>query len=383
MSIEELNAIEESFKRICTTRFISPEEYATHFIKIMTIGYSMVKKLEKLSYERDKQISDEDVTTITMLNRWFTTLYDFFMYCGHKFPEPLVPEAHVLDNLIIHLQSWTLTQIKLIVEDARGARRDEPISTYVKKAETSVYDIIRDIRRIDNFVKSITGLSCVNIEEITKKSEKLSFSDLYEILATCIRRILDVFSLASNPDMTKVDDKIYVYEPDRWILRLCKTFINLAKKLLDKNIVEKIDYIYTICLIYKDRALIKIKYFYVYVTKSADKYLVLITRISSDVLKTILNIANRTNINVHSYGDDFVILSGKPEEIFKAFVFILPFLLSIDKRLDEIRKEIYTSWLNLFKVSEIREVERKYTHPYERESEFILRAIAKLSLSTF
>lgn len=47
MSIEELNAIEESFKRICTTRFISPEEYTAHFIKIMTIGYSMVKKIRK------------------------------------------------------------------------------------------------------------------------------------------------------------------------------------------------------------------------------------------------------------------------------------------------------------------------------------------------
>jgi hypothetical protein len=384
MSIEELKAISESFVRKCTTSIISPEEYATYFTKLMTIGYSIEKKLVKLSKEYDKQVSDEDVTTITMLNHWFTTLYDFFMYCGHKFPEPFIPEAHVLDNLIIHLQTWTLTQIKFIVEDARGARRDEPIFLYITKAGTSVYDIIKDLKRVNNFIKSITGLGCVSLEEIEKNPEKLSFSDLYEMLASCIRRILDTFALVSNPDMTKVDDKIYVYNPDIWIFRLCKTFINFAKKLLDKDIVKRIDYTYTVCLIYKDRALIKIKYIYVYISKIADEYFIIITPISKDVLKTILNVADRANINVHGYGDDYIILSGKkPEDVLKASVFVLPFLLSINERLQEVEKEIYTSWLNLFKISEIREIERKYTHPYEREAELILKAIAKLSLSTF
>jgi hypothetical protein len=379
MYIDKLEEIRASFIKKCTAptvttirglTFLTLAEYYTFLSKLLAIGYSLLNELENLSADKEGKISDKDLTIINALNHLFYTIHDFFGYCGHRFDE-----AHAVDHFAQLMYMEALPLIKTVVENAKDvARRNEAVSTYARKAGVSMDDIATNIRRIGNYVSGIAKLECLTYE-IIKTLYDITFSNMYKVVSTCLRVLFDPLTIITNPDAVEIiADKLYAYEPDQNILRACKTMIRFAEKLLEKGIIYKIHYEKVVCHIYKDRAVIRYPYRLVYIDKVFSEYWITIPQIYGDVYKTLVRLADKVGFKL-KIGENFIILTCSPKDLIEASVYVLPFIISLEERLYEIKTGSYKLWRNVLREYDIRKIVEKHPEVYDREVAFIIELV--------
>ena len=379
MYIDKLEEIRASFEKACTApvairgTFLTLTEYNIFFSKLLTIGYQLLNELENLSADKEGKISDKDLIIISALNHLFYIIHRFFDYCGHRFYE-----AHPIDHFAQLMYMEALPLIKTVVENAKDvARRNEAVSTYARKTGVSMDDIVTNIGRIKNHISGITKLECLTYE-MMRTLYDITFSSMYKIISTCLRVLFDLLTIITNPDAVEIiADKLYAYEPDQNILRACKTMIRFAEKLLEKGIIYKIHYEKVVCHIYKDHAVIRYPYRLVYIDKVFGEYWITIPQIYGDVYKTLVRLADKVGLKL-KVGENFIILTCSPKDLIEASLYVLPFIISLEERLYEIKTGSYKSWLKVFKEYEIRrEIAKKYPEIYDREVEFITEFVLR------